>query len=59
MAHSITLLTDRLRTLEDANVALGKRRRAKRTRVQLGGALSIEESQVLLEGKQKGKRPAP
>ncbi|KAK1845368.1 pogo transposable element with krab domain [Colletotrichum chrysophilum] len=49
MAHSITILTDRLRTLEDANVALAKRQWAKRSRVQLRGALSIEESQDLLE----------
>ncbi|KAF4490738.1 Pogo transposable element with ZNF domain [Colletotrichum fructicola Nara gc5] len=56
MAQSITILTDRLRTLEDANVALAKRRRAKRTRVQLGGALSIEESQVLCYGQLSDSR---
>ncbi|KAK1843585.1 transposase [Colletotrichum chrysophilum] len=59
MAHSITILTDQVRTLQDANVALAKRRRAKKTRVQLGGALSIAESQVILEEKGKGKCPAP
>jgi hypothetical protein len=58
MAHQITLLNDRVRTLEKANIGLAKRRRAKRSRVQLGGALSIEESQVIIEEKQKGKRPA-
>jgi hypothetical protein len=58
MAHQITLLNDRVRTLEKANIALAKRRRAKRSRVQLGGALSIEDSQAIIEEKQKGKRPA-
>ena len=58
MAHEITILKDRVRTLKDANLALAKRRRAKRTRVQLGGALSIEDSQAIIEEKQKGKRPA-
>jgi hypothetical protein len=58
MAHKITILEDRVRTLENANLALAKRRRAKRTRVQLGGALSIEDSQAIIEEKQKGKRPA-
>ncbi|KAH8750319.1 hypothetical protein F5883DRAFT_225303 [Diaporthe sp. PMI_573] len=42
MAHSLTMMSEQIRTLQDANAALAKRRRAKRTRVQLGGALSIE-----------------
>jgi hypothetical protein len=58
MAHQITLLNDRVRTLEKANIGLAKRRRAKRSRVQLGGALSIEDSQAIIEEKEKGKRPA-
>ena len=58
MAHSITLLTKEVRTLQDANVALSKRRRAKRSRVQLGGALSIKQSQAILAEKDKKKRPA-
>ena len=58
MAHSITLLTDEVRTLQEANIALAKRRRAKRSRIQCGGALSIEESQALLAEKDKGKRVA-
>lgn len=58
MAHKITFLEDRVRTLEKANTALAKRRRAKRTRVQLGGALSIEDSQAIIKEKEKGKRPA-
>ena len=58
MAHSLTMMSEQIRTLQDANIALAKRRRAKRTRVQLGGALSIEDSQVIIEEKQKGKRLA-
>jgi hypothetical protein len=58
MAHQITLLNNRVRTLEKANIRLAKRRRAKRSRVQLRGALSIEDSQAIIEEKQKGKRPA-
>jgi hypothetical protein len=58
MANELILLKDRVRTLEKANTALAKRRRAKRTRVQLGGALSIKDSQAIIEEKQKGKRPA-
>jgi hypothetical protein len=58
MAHSITLLTDQVHTLQDANIALAKRRRAKKSRVQLGGALSIEDSQAILAEKDKTKRPA-
>ena len=48
MAHKITILEDRVRTLKDANTALAKRQRAKKSRVQLGGALTIEESQALI-----------
>ena len=59
MAHTITLLTEEVRTLRDANVALAKRRRAKKTRLQQGGALSRKESQALLAEKTKKKRPAP
>lgn len=58
MAHEMTLMRDRIRTLEEANLALSKRRRAKKSRVQLGGALTIEESQALQEAKDKGKRLA-
>ena len=58
MAHQITLLNNRVRTLKKANIGLAKRRKAKRSRVQLKGALSIEESQVIIKEKQKGKRPA-
>jgi hypothetical protein len=51
MAHEMTLMREELRTLRKANEALGKRRRAKRTRLQDGGSLNIEEAQVLIDQK--------
>ncbi|KAJ3561305.1 hypothetical protein NPX13_g9002 [Xylaria arbuscula] len=58
MAHQMTLMREELHTLREANQALAKRRRAKRSRVQLGGALTIKESQALRDEKDKGKRLA-
>ena len=52
-------MAEEVRILRDANTALAKRRRAKRTRLQRERALSQEKSKVLLEEKGKGKRPAP
>lgn len=48
LAHSVTLLTAENRLLQRANEALSKRRRAKKTRVQLGGSLTVEDAQDLL-----------
>lgn len=45
VAHGMTIMRNELHTLREANLALSKRRRAKRSRVQLGGALTIDESQ--------------
>ena len=36
-------------TLRKANEALSKRRRAKRTRVQLGGSLAVQDAQNVLD----------
>lgn len=63
IAHEITLLRSEVRTLRKANQALAKRRRAKRTRIQAGGALSVGDALELLEQKeatrqQSGKRSA-
>ena len=58
MAYKIIIIEDWIRILKKANIALAKRRRAKRTQVQLRGALSIEESQVIIDKKEKGKRLA-
>ena len=59
MAHSITLLTEEVRTLRDTNVALAKRRRAPKTRVQHRGALSIEDSKAIIASKTNEKCPVP
>ena len=44
LAHGITLMAAELRTLRQANKALGKRRRANKSRVRQGGALNIEDT---------------
>ena len=57
IAHKMTLLKDWVRTLEDANVALSKRRRAKRTRVQDRGSLTVDGAKDLLAKKEvKGSK---
>ena len=45
----MTLIEEELQTLQQANQALTKRRRAKKTRVQAGGALSVGDAQVLID----------
>lgn len=52
LAHSVTLMTAEIRTLQKANEALSKRRRAKKTRVQLGGSLTVGDAQDLLSQKE-------
>jgi hypothetical protein len=52
LAHSVTLLTDRVQSLERANKALSKRRKAKKTRVRLGGSLTIQDAQDILAQKE-------
>jgi translation initiation factor 2B subunit (eIF-2B alpha/beta/delta family) len=56
IAHQNALLQDEVRTLQQANQALAKRRRAKRTRVQAGGAITIEDAQVLLAAKDSSSK---
>ncbi|RDW91678.1 hypothetical protein BP5796_02843 [Coleophoma crateriformis] len=51
MMHEVALLRAEVSTLRRANEALGKRRRAKRTRLQHGGTLTVEEGQALAEQK--------
>ena len=48
MAHSVTLLTAENHTLRKANEALSKRRRAKKSRIREGGALTIEDARDIL-----------
>ena len=52
LAHKITLLLAEVRILRAANKALSKRRRAKKTRVRQGGALTIEDAQDVLAQKE-------
>lgn len=49
--HEVALLRAEVSLLRTANEAISKRRRAKRTRVQLGGSLSIQDAQDLLDQK--------
>jgi hypothetical protein len=51
IAHEITLLSAEVRTLRAANEALSKRRRAKKTRVRQGGALTVEDAQDIIAQK--------
>ena len=44
LAHQNTLLLEENRALRKANEALSKRRRAKKTRVRQGGALTVEDA---------------
>jgi hypothetical protein len=48
LAHEVTLLSAELRSLRQANEALSKRRRAKRTRLRQGGVLTIEDAHDIL-----------
>jgi hypothetical protein len=50
ISHQLTLLTGEVKALREANEALSKRRRAKRTRLQDSGPLTGEKaSQLLVE----------
>ncbi len=49
-------MEDELRTLRKANEALAKRRRDKRTRLQAGCTLTVEDAQVLVAAKVTGGR---
>lgn len=46
--HEVALLRSEVSSLRKANEALSKRRRAKRTRVQLGGSLAVQDAQEVL-----------
>ena len=49
--HQVALLRAEVSTLRKANEALSKRRRAKKTRVRLGGSLTVQDAQDLLDQK--------
>jgi hypothetical protein len=52
LAHSVALMTAEIRTLQKANEALSKRQRAKKTRVRLGGLLTVGDAHDLLAQKE-------
>ena len=46
--HEVALLRSRIAELEEANERLSKRRKAKKTRLQKGGSLSVQEAEDLV-----------
>ena len=56
MAHEMTLLATEAHNLRNANEALSKRRRAKKTRVRRGGILTAEDARSILAQKEEGKQ---
>jgi len=52
--HEVALLRVEVSSLRKANEGLSKRLRAKRTRVQLGGSLTVQEALDLLNQKAVG-----
>ena len=55
----MTFLAEEARIFRDTNIALAKRRKASKTRVQYRGALSLKDSKALIASKTKRKHPAP
>ena len=53
--HQVALLQAEVSSLRKANEALSKRRRAKRTRVQLGGSLTVQDAQDILGPRAVGR----
>ena len=49
--HQVVLMDARVRELEEANAALSKRRRAKKSRIRAGGPLSMHEATDILADK--------
>jgi hypothetical protein len=47
--HEVVLLRSELRNLRDANEILSRRRRTKRTRLQKGGAMTVEEASQVID----------
>ena len=52
--HQVALLQAEVSSLRKANEALSKRRRAKKTRVRLGGSLAVQDAYDLLDQKSVG-----
>jgi hypothetical protein len=49
--YEVALLRSEVSSLRKANEALSKRRKAKRTRMQLGGSLVVQDAKDLLDQK--------
>jgi hypothetical protein len=49
LIHEVALLKDRVQQLEQENRIIGRRRRGKRTRLQKGGPLTIEEASQVID----------
>ena len=56
LAHQTTLVTEEIRTLRVANEALRKRRRAQKTRIREGGALTVKDAQDILSQQEVDKQ---
>jgi hypothetical protein len=56
LAHEVTLLSAELRTLRQANEALSKRRRAKKTRLRQGEALTVKDANDILAQEEVNKQ---
>ena len=56
--HKVALLRTEVSALRKANKGLNKQRRAKKTHIRLGGSLTIQEAQDLLDQKAVGKQLA-
>ncbi|KAJ3545078.1 hypothetical protein NM208_g450 [Fusarium decemcellulare] len=47
--HKVALLTAKVKDLEEANQILSRRRRAKRTRLQKGGAMTVDQARQAID----------
>jgi hypothetical protein len=56
--YQIALLRREIETLRKANEGLSKRRRAKKTRVRLGGTLAVQDAKDILDQKDINKQVA-
>ena len=54
----MALLRAEVSALRKANEGLSKRRRAKKTRIRLGGSLTVQDARDLLDGKAVGEQLA-
>jgi hypothetical protein len=54
--HEVALLRSRIDELEETNDRLSKRRKTKKTRLQKGGSLSVEEAEALIALKEGGSQ---